>query len=368
MALRWYVTEFLTGLIVGETTVRDPSVTIGLDGERGTADIWLGHMITPDGGLNLARAKTVAGWGEPAGKFCLALIDVEENAQWGGQYDRVLGEWQIRGTAPSSSSVAVPVELGGLLAYAGDRLLEEDYRESGPASWIASDLLSAAFVDVAVDIGKPTTGAGIPVDWRAGRITYLQALEDVQRATGLEVAVRTELELKNGAPYRIKRWLFFGTPLQVLNPWRAIDASGGNGITVTRPTSLDLWASSVNVYGAGHGDDQYAGNATRARPQGMPTVTRGYAAPDVQSPVLAAAMAKSRLDSLTGIAPLQVDVLRENWTNKFPRLGDAHRVIVDPCLAFPWGIDALYRITRITYQPKDAAPETLRLVMEEEAK
>lgn len=367
MALRWLVTETLTGKIVGDATIDSPSLTTDFEASDGSADIRIGHMIRVDESLDLPRAQRVAAWIEPAGAYSLACVDMEDTAAWGGAFDRVIGEWMIRGGSPATGESTVPVSLGGILAYAGDRLIEKDYRETGLASWIVSDLLTAAMKDITIDVPKPNVGVVLPVDWRAGMVTYAQAIRDVCDASGMEVMVRYGLELAAGAPSRITRDVTFGAPIRVVNTGRVIDAAS-NGITIRRPTSIDLWANSVNVYGAGSGDDQVAGNKARGKPALMPTVTRSFSHPDVQSASLAASLAAQHLTEMTGVAPLEVECLRQNWTNKYPVLGDAHRVIVDPCLAFPWGIDGTYRITRIRYQPPDAAgaprPDMLSLVME----
>lgn len=369
MALRWLVTETMTGAVAGEATVDSPSLTSDLDRSGGSAEIRIGHMIREDESLDLPRAAKVATWIEPAGAYSLTCIDMEDNAAWGGAFDRVIGEWMIRGGSPSSDGTTVPVTLGGILAYAGDRLLEKDYRETGNASWIVSDLLRFAFADIAITVPKPTLGPVIPVDWEAGKVTYWQAVSDVLDASGLELRVAYDVDFDRGSPSKVRREVVMGLPLYRLNTGRVIDAGpGGNGISVTRPTDIALWANSVNVYGAGSGRDQVAGNAFRGRPGKMPTVTRSVSKPDVQSNALATAMATQHLAEQTGIGPLQVEVLRKNWTNKYPTIGDAHRVVVDPCLAFPWGIDGVYRITRIQYQPPDGRgglkPDTLQLVME----
>lgn len=361
MALRWLLTETLTGRVVDEVTGTGLSITEDFDATRGSASLVVSHFIREDGSVDLPRASQLWRRLDPAGAYCLAVIDVED--AYDGVYDRVIGEWMIRDAARVTHAGAVPLSLGGLLDYAGDRLLERDYRETGHASWIVSDLLQQALTDLTVTIPKPTMGPQVPVDWRAGRITYRSAIRDVVDATGLEIAMRQTLELSNGTPHRVVREVRMGWPLRLLITGRVIDLSG-NGISASEPVSLDLWASSLNVYGSGSGDDQVAGNAWRARPAGMPTVTRSISVPDIQSKALADATAAQQLALMTGRGPLVVETLRENWTNKFPSLGNQHRVVIDPCIAFPEGIDAQYRITRIEYQPTDTAPDTLRLTME----
>lgn len=371
MALRWLITETLTGRIVQEVTVVGPSLTIDFARSHGTATLLTHHMIRADESLDLVRARQLTMFIEPAGAFSLACVDAEDDVAWGGRLDRVVGEWVIRAAAPSTGVPGIPVELGGLLTSASDRLLERDYVERGRPSWIAHDLLSQALHEFQVTIPKPTMGTDLPVEWRAGRLSYGQALADVVAASGLEVAVRHGLvqdvaDASRAIPSRITREIVFGLPVARMNTGRVIevaDGPGGNGIRVSRPTSIDLWANSCNVYGAGSGDDQITGNAFQTRPARMPTVTRSFSHPDVLSPGLAGAMAAQHLVEHSGVGPLQVECLRANWTNKFPLLGDVHRVVVDPCLAFPWGIDQHYRVTRIEWSPE--AADVLRLTMEE---
>lgn len=365
MALRWMVTEHLTGKIIDEVILDDPSLTSDFTRSGGSGTIRQMHMLRADGTLDLPRARRVALMTEPAGAYGIAAIDTEPDAGWRAQFDRVFQEWQIRGAVPQTGSTGVPVTLGGLLQSAEDQLLQADYAGEGYASWILSDLLQQCLAGVQVSIPKPAVGPILPVDWRSGKVTYGQAIRDVVDASGVEILVRYGLELANGAPSRVTRAINFGAPIRVLNDKRAIEvAPGANGISVARPTDIGLWANSVNVYGGGSGDDQIAGNAARGKPPGMPMVTRSFSHPDVQSKALADAMATQHLREMTGVEPLQVTTLRRNWTNKWPVLGDAHRVIVESCLPFPDGIDGIYRITRIQYQPKGTAPDTLQLIME----
>lgn len=366
MALRWMVTEHLTGRCIRTVNIDDPSLTADFTQSRATATFRTLDMTLPGTGApDLARAQQIAQYSEPAGAYGLACIDTEPTAGWRGAFDRVIGEWQIRRTVPQTGASGRPVVLGGLLQSPGDQLLQADYAAEGYASWILSDLLTQCLAGVQVSIPKPAVGPILPVDWRSGKVTYGQAIQDVISASGVEILVRHALELTNGTPSRITRSINFGAPVRVLNDQRDIHVgTGGNGITVSRPTDITLWANSVNVYGGGSGDAQWAGNAARGKPPGMPMVTRSFSHPDVQSKALADAMAARHLAEMTGVEPLQVTCLRKNWTNKFPVLGDVHRVRVDKCVAFPDGIDDLYRITRIQYQPRDAVPETLQLLME----
>lgn len=366
MALRWMVTEFLTGRVVTEVAMQDPSVTLDLDQDRGSGTVLTAHLLHQDGTPNLERAALVQAYTEP-GRYCLACVDMDDVAGWGGGMDRVFGEWLIREATSSTDGDGVVVSLGGILTYLGDRFLERDYHENGRASWILRDVIRTGMAGVQCTLVEETIGPTIPGDWKAGAVTYAQMLRDVVSASNVEVAVRYSLELTNGSPSRIVRTINLGTPLTNVIVGRVIELPAGgaaNGIAVSRARSLDLWADTVRCNGAGSGDDQVNATRNRDQPPGFPRVTRFLSAPDAQDALQCAATAQEGINDFTGVGPLTVSVLRRNWTNKWPRLGDTHRVIVEPCLAFPAGIDALHRITRIQYQPPDAAPDTLTLTME----
>lgn len=367
MALRWMVTEFLTGRVVTELVVSDPSVTLDLDQDRGTAMVVTAHLVNHDGTPNLQRAAQVQAYTEP-GRYCLACVDVDDVAEWRGEMDRVFGEWLIREATSSTDGDGVIVTLGGILTYLGDRFLERDYNERGRASWVVRDIIRTGMSGVQCTLIDETIGPTIPGDWKAGSVTYAQMLRDVVSASNVEVAVRYSLELTNGSPSRIVRTINLGTPLRQVMVGRVIELpanTAANGVAISQTRSLDLWADTVRCNGAGSGDDQVNATRNKSQPVGFPRVTRFLSSPDAQDALQCAAIAQEGINDFTGVGPLTVTVLRGNWTNKWPRLGDTHRVIIEPCPAFPAGADGMYRITRIAYQPKDTAPDTLELLMEE---
>lgn len=366
MALRWMVTEFLTGKPVTEVQVADASLTLDLDADSGSATVLTSHLLRLDGSPNLDRAALLEQYTTP-GLYCLACIDMDDVVEWGGGMDRVCGEWLIRDATASTDGTGIEVKLGGILSYLGDRFLEADYNEQGRASWVVRDILNKGMSGVQYTLVEETIGPTIPGNWKAGAVTYEQMLRDAVSASNVEVVVRYSLEVVNGSPSRIVRTINLGKPLTILIVGRAIELPAGasaNGISVSRARSLGLWADTVRCNGAGSGDDQVNATRTRTRPAGWPRVTRYVSAPDAQTTLLAAATAQEAVNDYTGVGPLTVKTLRRNWTNKFPRLGDSHRLIVEPCLAFPSGIDALHRIMRIQYQPPDTEPDTLTLTME----
>ena len=218
------------------------------------------------------------------------LVPILEGVTGGAQplTSRSLGEWWVSVITDEPPSPIVRLSGPEFAGYTKEVLLTGEWvgSQRDPIQHVRALLreLFSASQTVAADLGTWESPARVPIDLRKSRMTYWDAITDLQASEDVpfEWMLRTGLVLDGWSPQRVTRTLDIGQPrLARARPDIALELAAPGSVAsltaVGREQSQHRDATTVYGWGAGHGDDQYGGPGvftSRSREPGEPVKTR----------------------------------------------------------------------------------------------
>ena len=278
----YYLADFQTGVLHGEALpLEDVSLTSNLQPGHFTASLDLRKIGSR---ADAWRVMDLLAHGK------CTLAPVLEGISTGvgnPTTARVLGEWWISEVEDSPPSPIVRISGPEFEGYAADVIAATSwiYTSADPVVQLRRMLtaLYSTSQDVEVDLQEwvSHTGARIPVDIRRRTTDYWSAIRDLQENEKgpFEWMIRTGLDFTGGVARRVTRTLEVGQPRLALNrPDITLELAApgqvASIVSTTRTRSEHRTVSHIYGWGAGSGDDQYVGEASRAKVPGEPVKSR----------------------------------------------------------------------------------------------
>lgn len=337
MGLRYLVADFITGnLFPLELPLRDVVVGSSVDvGElRCTLDM---REVVDTTGDWVDEARYVQ---EMLRAGTSSIIIQDEDT---GRVD----EWWIVDVVRDHQDPVIALTGREFPAYLRQDVLQTSRKGSSvdpvalTRALLAESLLRTG-QELAFSFGSGGSSLTTPVDWRAGSVSYWDALEELRGNDLFEWRIDTKLVTQGGAPVGVTRTLNIGVPrITQDHPEVVLEAVtpgdppvGLHGFREDDPVAAR--ASEVWGFGAGFGKDQPTYKYDRPRVSRMPRLGVTFQARDADTHALLnragwKALGRMHPDKAAFDVTVDLDVLPAGG----PTIGDVYWVIRRPSLSVP---------------------------------
>lgn len=379
MELTYFVTEFQTGLIVGQlplhgvtlnSAIRQPgSMSAKLDLRRiakrlddGSTYQWTDAQRTLD---ILKHGRHT-------------IVPAIENSTAGtlDPVDLALGEWWITGTSGSHADPVVTIEgheVGDYFNHATNSRKWDSDGANVDAAWTARELMHDATKlqtpPIAVDLLRGSTSALTAVTrWPARSIVVADALRELGAGDTWEWTIKPTIVSVNGVPDRVERELLLMAPriaigdpdllpLEILTP----GLRPATGLDVGWSEDIESRATEMWSWGAGSGDDQVRSGVVNTPSGGMPVLSRLVTDPSAKYGPMATVLARDALAAMQRV-PFTVVV---DASRMVPTIGGLRWVSRQPSLSMPTGEEFNARVMEWSWtEPQPGETDVFAVTME----
>ena len=337
MGLRYLVADFITGeLFPLELPLRNVTIASSID---------IGEMKCT---LDMREVVDVSGdWVDEARYVqemlragTSSIIVQDEDT---GRVD----EWWIVDVLRDHVDPVIAISGREFPAYLRQDVLQTSWKGDGvdpvalTRALLAESLLRTG-QEFSFAFGSGGSSLTTPVDWRAGSISYWDALEELRGNDLFEWRIDTTLVTQSGIPSSVRRLLNVGVPaITQDHPEIVLEAvtpgdppAGLHGFREDDPVTAR--ASEVWGFGSGYGPDQPTYKYDRPRVERMPRLGVTFQARDADTHALLnragwKALGRMHPDKAAFDVTVDLDVLPAGG----PTIGDVYWVIRRPSLSIP---------------------------------
>ena len=355
MRLRYWITEALSGDVVGEVRAAGGvSLSSRFGGGTCRVPISLSHLVTRDGtGMDTAAVANALNMTRP-GLHGLAVTDHQK---------RCLGEWVLMRRSRSTASGVVNVEGMEWAGYPALRSLNDDFvYTSTDQLQIARALLQGAFTSynagMQITIPSMTSGVNRAMEHRAQSAYFSDALEEISAPdNGFEWHVDIAPVWSGDRLLRVSRTVVIGQPVLSSPTDIVVEAAQpgsrrGNGV-IDGGEDFSRYAQSVYGIGDGEGSKRLVVGLSdpTLTNAGYLNSTKNVQFPGVKSTATLTALTQAELTRAQDLRdPFAASALLEKLP-ALPRVGDRVRLRSEATWGFPEGLNTLVRVGEVAYSP-----------------